>query len=369
MITEIESYYKSRNEYIIPTIFFGGGTPSCLDAISITRIMEAIGKVFQIDRDRMEATIEVNPGTITKEKLIAYQEAGINRLSFGLQSTNNNELFLLGRIHTYEQFAENYHLAREVGFQNINVDLMSALPKQTLSSWENTLNTVISLKPEHISAYSLIIEEGTKFYDRYQDTSPYYNELPEEETDRLIYHRTKEILEANGYYRYEISNYAKEGFECRHNSSYWIGTDYLGIGLGAASLLDGVRFLNLQDIQQYIGRCKNYQEKKSSNNTDDANNEQRDCFSEDPIEIRRDMEQLTKQQRMEEYMFLGLRMCSGISKTDFMKRFDVDINSIYKEVIERLVASNLLVVQGDRIKLTDYGIDVSNTVLSEFLLS
>jgi oxygen-independent coproporphyrinogen-3 oxidase len=369
MITEIESYYKSRSEYIVPTIFFGGGTPSCLDAISITRIMEAIGKVFQIDRDRMEATIEVNPGTITKEKLIAYQEAGINRLSFGLQSTNNNELLLLGRIHTYEQFAENYHLAREVGFQNINVDLMSALPKQTPASWENTLNSVINLKPEHISAYSLIIEEGTKFYDRYQDTSPYYKELPEEEADRLIYHRTKEILEANGYYRYEISNYAKEGYECRHNSSYWIGTDYLGIGLGAASLLDGVRFLNLQDIQQYIGRCENYQEKKSSNITDAANFVQRDCFSEDPIEIRRDMEQLTKQQRMEEYMFLGLRMCSGISKTGFVKRFDVDINSIYKEVIDQLVTSNLLVVQGDRIKLTDYGIDVSNTVLSEFLLS
>jgi oxygen-independent coproporphyrinogen-3 oxidase len=368
MITEIESYTNTTDGYVVPTIFFGGGTPSCIDAISITRIMEAIEKVFLIDKERLEATIEVNPGTITREKLIAYQAAGINRLSFGLQSTNNNELFLLGRIHTYEQFVENYLLAREVGFQNINIDLMSALPLQTVESWETTLNTIVALQPEHISAYSLIIEEGTKFYDRYQETSPSYQDLPEEETDRLIYHHTKEILEANDYYRYEISNYTKKGFECRHNSSYWTGTDYLGIGLGSASLLHNTRFKNVQEIKQYLLLVENYQD---NNRSRVAPTEEviRKSLSEDPIGLRIELEQLTRQQRMEEFLFLGLRMCAGVSKIDFHQRFQTEIEDIYKEVIDKLTAKNLLQVNGDRIQLTDYGIDVSNVVLSEFLLN
>jgi oxygen-independent coproporphyrinogen-3 oxidase len=369
MITEIESYTNSTDGHVVPTIFFGGGTPSCIDAISITRIMEAIKKVFLIDQERLEATIEVNPGTITREKLVAYQAAGINRLSFGLQSTNNNELFLLGRIHTYEQFVENYLLAREVGFQNINIDLMSALPLQTVASWETTLNTIVALQPEHISAYSLIIEEGTKFYDRYQETSPSYQDLPEEETDRLIYHRTKEILEANDYYRYEISNYAKKGRECRHNSSYWTGTDYLGIGLGAASLLHTTRFKNIQEIKQYLRLVENYQDKKNSSRVTSADAGNRNYLSEDPIRIRINLERLTRQQRMEEFLFLGLRMCAGISKKDFHVRFEIEIEEIYKEVIDKLTAKDLLQVHGDRIQLTDYGIDVSNVVLSEFLLN
>ncbi|MDF2944342.1 MAG: hypothetical protein K0S01_3200 [Herbinix sp.] len=368
MQIEIESYTKAFEGYVIPTLFFGGGTPSSVDAIYISKIMEAIKKVFHLDLHRLEASIEVNPGTITKDKLIAYKEAGINRLSFGLQSTNNKELSLLGRIHTYEQFAENYNLAREVGFENINIDLMSALPGQTLESWENTLNTVVNLMPEHISAYSLIIEEGTQFFDRYQETSPNYKELPDEEEDRLIYHRTKEILELHGYRRYEISNYAKEGYECRHNSSYWIGTDYLGIGLGASSFLNGARFLNTQDLKQYIQVCDNINNKKISQKINLLNEDY--SFSiDDTIELRKNFEQLSKEQKMEEFMFLGLRMCDGISKQEFYERFDIDINTVYGEVIQKLRMNNLLVLQGNKIRLTDYGVDISNSVLSLFLLS
>jgi oxygen-independent coproporphyrinogen-3 oxidase len=250
LLTEIKSYSGNTKEYIVPNIFFGGGTPSCISADAVLSIMEAIREVFAVDIERLEATIEVNPGTVTRDKLEQYKNAGINRLSFGLQSTNDEELKLLGRIHTFEQFLENYHLARELGFHNINIDLMSALPGQTLSSWENTLETVLKLKPEHISAYSLIIEEGTQFYDLYRPGTKGAAELPDEDTDRLMYQRTKEILELNGYRRYEISNYAKPGFECRHNSSYWIGTDYLGVGLGASSLLYSMQIRKSCTIKQ-----------------------------------------------------------------------------------------------------------------------
>ena len=318
---------------------------------------------------RLEATIEVNPGTITRDKLIAYKEAGINRLSFGLQSANDRELLLLGRIHSYKQFEENYHLAREVGFQNINIDLMSALPGQTLESWEHTLNTVIDLKPEHVSAYSLIIEEGTKFYDRYNSTSFDAKELPDEETDRLIYHRTKEILELNGYHRYEISNYAKDGYECRHNSSYWIGTDYLGVGLGASSLLNDARFSNLQYIKQYIQKCEAYKSYNIENINEDINKANQSAMWDDTIGLHRDFEQLTQSQKMEEYMFLGLRMCAGVSKTGFFQRFNIKMESIYGKVLQQLKENNLLIINEDQILLTEYGIDVSNSVLSVFLLN
>jgi oxygen-independent coproporphyrinogen-3 oxidase len=369
IITEIESYQGKMEGYIVPTIFFGGGTPSCVEAVYISRIMESISKVFCIDRERLEASIEVNPGTITRDKLIAYKEAGINRLSFGLQSANDIELLLLGRIHSYKQFEDNYHLAREVGFQNINIDLMSALPGQTVESWEHTLNTVIDLKPEHISAYSLIIEEGTKFYDRYHNTSSDAKELPDEETDRLIYHRTKEFLELKGYHRYEISNYAKEGYECRHNSSYWIGTDYLGIGLGASSLLNDARFLNLQDIKQYIQACEEYKTSNNQKKYEEINILTDSSIWDDPIGLRRDFEQLTQSQKMEEFMFLGLRMCDGISKRAFYQRFKVKIETIYGAVLQQLKENNLLIITDDKIVLTEYGIDVSNSVLSVFLLN
>jgi oxygen-independent coproporphyrinogen III oxidase len=365
LIAELESYDGRTKEYIVPTIFFGGGTPSTLEAAQIVRIIETVQKVFQVDHNRLEATIEVNPGNVTMDKLLAYRAAGINRISFGLQSTDNKELKLLGRIHTYEQFQHNYHMAREAGFTNINIDLMSALPGQTLESWENTLTTVINLVPEHISAYSLIIEEGTPFFDRYGEHTFGKRELPDEDLDRLIYHRTKSLLESHGYHRYEISNYAREGYECRHNSSYWIGTEYLGIGLGASSLLNGARFTNMHDIKQYIALCNNYKSNIVTNNYMPSTFP----IDDDRIGIRSETQLLTTSQRMEEFMFLGLRLCSGISRKTFQNRFGTDIEIVYGKELDRLISDKLLVSEGDRIYLTELGIDVSNSVLSVFLLN
>jgi len=348
---EIEQYSDYSELYTISTIFIGGGTPSVVDSSYIEGIMEKLMRVFHIDQTRLEATIEINPGTVSREKLLAYKRAGINRISFGLQSTNNEELKLLGRIHTYEQFEQNYHLARELGFLNINIDLMSALPGQTLENWTETLNKVIQLSPEHISAYSLIIEEGTKFYERYQEGSPGSKLLPNEETDRFMYSQTKSILKENGYLRYEISNYAKQGFECKHNVSYWIGTEYLGIGLGASSYIGGARFSNIDEVEEYIQLCK------QSNNS-----------KIELMDIRREYTELTKEEKMEEFMFLGLRICDGISKKEFSRRFITPIEEIYGSIIQELKLKKLIEEEGDNIKLTEYGLDISNYVLAEFLL-
>ena len=364
LVTELESNEYRCKDYIISTIFLGGGTPSCLDAKQIRRIMDTIHQFFRIDYSRLEATIEVNPGTVTEEKLKTYLEAGINRLSFGLQSVNNRELQQLGRIHTYEQFLQNYQLARKLGYTNINIDLMSALPEQTLQSWDNTLHTILALEPEHISAYSLMIEEGTKFYDRYREGAEDYKKLPDEDTDRNIYHRTKEVLENNGYYRYEISNYARKGHECRHNRSYWTGTDYLGVGLGASSLINGVRFNNITDLSEYIRRCEEYKDSIKVNKEDSYLNIDR----KDPIGIVNEYTELTLKERMEEAMFLGLRMCEGVSKASFYNKFDQHMEAVYGNVIRDLVQKGLLENQEDDIKLTNYGIDISNSVLSMFLL-
>lgn len=365
MLSEIEQYRNHSEGYIVPTIFIGGGTPSVVEAGYISLIMKKIKEIFRVDEKRLEATIEINPGTVTGEKLRLYHETGINRISFGLQSANDHELSLLGRIHKYAEFEENYYLARKLGFRNISVDLMSALPGQTLASWENTLEKVIKLSPEHISAYSLIIEEGTEFFDRYKEGASDYPNLPDEETDRLIYHRTKEILQRNGYQRYEISNYAKPGYECHHNSSYWIGTDYLGIGLGSSSLVEGARFSNISDLNHYIELCRTnttLYESKQDERHNEAN------LLVDNIGLRINQDKLTMQQKQEEFMFLGLRMCEGVSKNSFTQRFGTDIDSVYGEVMKQLVQDQLLDIKQDQIRLTDYGIDISNYVLSKFLL-
>jgi putative oxygen-independent coproporphyrinogen III oxidase len=364
MQTEIEAYRGCTGDYTVPTIFIGGGTPSYVEAEYLESIMAAINQSFRIDRKRLEASIEINPGTISREKLKKYREIGINRLSFGLQSANNQELALLGRIHTYEQFEENYYLARELGFRNINIDLISSLPGQTLLSWENTLQKTVALNPEHISAYSLIIEEGTKFYDRYREGLKGFEELPEEETDRLIYHRTKELLQNSGYHRYEISNYAKDTYECRHNSSYWTGTQYLGIGLGASSLLQSARFSNLQQLAQYCAKCREYQRPAALN----SNGRIDRSITTDPIGIRVNYEELTLKHEMEEFMFLGLRICAGVSKKEFAKRFGRKMEAVYDKVLKKLTDNDLLEIEDDSVRLTEYGIDISNYVLSEFLL-
>lgn len=366
---EIRSYEGRIKEYQVSTIFIGGGTPSSVDALYISDLLTTIKDVFPIGEGIPEITIEINPGTIDREKLLIYQRAGINRLSFGLQSTEEKYLKLLGRIHSYDQFVKNYALARELGFHNINIDLMSALPGQSLQDWEHTLKKVISLKPEHISAYSLIIEEGTPFYDRYYEGKEFAYLLPEEDTDRRMYQRTKEILAEHGYLRYEISNYAKPDYECKHNLTYWIGKDYLGLGLGASSLIKNLRFRNTDSRSEYIQLCSSNgaQEECSIDTRCDILGTEEGILRE-VYNIRRETIQLTKAQQMEEFMFLGLRVLTGVSKNKFGRRFGISIEEVYQPVLDKLVKQQLIENYGDTIRLTEYGIDVSNMVLAEFLL-
>lgn len=351
LIEEIKAYNDLMDDYLVKTIFIGGGTPSSIEANYIVQILDSINNNFNLDVE--EISIETNPGTLSREKLKSYKDVGINRLSIGLQSTNNKELKLLGRIHTYEEFLENYHLARELGYSNINIDLMSGLPGQSVEAWEESLQKVLALKPEHISAYSLIIEEGTPFYERYGDKNA--SDIDEEnsrgngnideETDRLIYSKTKEMLELHGYNRYEISNYARQGYECKHNKSYWERIPYLGLGLGSSSLIDNTRYNNEENLRNYI--------KNSSK----------------PSLLRKNLINLSKEEAMEEFMFLGLRLTKGISKTKFQQEFGIGIEEIFQKQINQSIKEGVLEEIADTIRLTDYGLDVSNHVLARFLLS
>ena len=327
MVQEIQSYQELSGEYEVQTIFLGGGTPSLLTPEQIEQIFNAIYHTFSAN-ENAEITMEMNPGTVDIEKLHAMKAAGVNRLSIGLQSAQNEELKMLGRIHTFEEFLETWKLIEQAGFKNRNIDLMSALPGQTIESYEDTLSKVLALEPEHISAYSLILEEGTVFYDWYEkgklDRGAW--KLPSEEEEYAMGELTILRLAEAGMHRYEISNYAKEGYECRHNLGYWNRTEYLGIGTGAASLINNQRFVEGGEI-----------------------------------------EVLTPQNQMEEYMFLGLRRIKGISKADFRRTFGRSVENVYGKVLIHMYQKQLLEDTGDNICLTEKGIDVSNYVMSEFL--
>ena len=342
LIEEIRYYKEFAKNYEVSTVFWGGGTPSLLTGEQMKVLMEALGQTFFI-RQNAEITMEANPGTVTVEKLLACQKAGINRISFGLQSVNNEELKMLGRIHTYEEFLESYEAARKAGFPNINVDLISAIPKQTVSSWEQTLQTIISLQPEHISAYSLIVEEGTPFAKLYGEGCELEHLLPTEEDERRMYERTEELLREAGYHRYEISNYAKEGYECQHNLGYWERKEYLGLGLGASSLIEETRFHNTDEMEEYLR---------------DASN---------PILLRRGQEKLDRQEQMEEFVFLGLRKIRGIQEEKFAEVFGEDIWDCYGKNLERVIKEGLLEREEGVLRLTRKGIDVSNYVFYEIL--
>ncbi len=337
LIKEIHSC-GDYSDYNVTSIFFGGGTPSAVPGEWIAEILDEIKTHFEIKKDA-EITIEANPGTVDQQKLSSYKIAGINRISFGCQSSNNTELNMLGRIHTWEDFLKSYQQARECGFENINVDLMSGLPNQTVQSWEDTLNKVINLSPEHISAYSLIVEEGTPFYEVADDLN-----LPDEEAERLMYERTADILKEHGYEQYEISNYARDGKTCVHNIGYWIGREYLGLGLGASSLIDNNRFNNTDNMKKYL-----------------------ECSGDRKV-IRQDILPLSKENQMEEFMILGLRMTSGVSEKEFVKRFHNKIDEIYGDVLGKYCKDGYLERKDDRIHFTRKGISVSNIILSEMLL-
>ncbi|MCI9099554.1 MAG: oxygen-independent coproporphyrinogen III oxidase [Lachnospiraceae bacterium] len=320
----------------VSSLFFGGGTPSVLEPGHMTEIMEALAEVFSFEPDS-EMSIEANPGTVNLEKLKTYEKIGLNRISFGLQSAHNEELKALGRIHTWEEFLESYDLARQAGFDNINVDLMSGIPDQTLSSWQKTLSRVLELAPEHVSAYSLIVEEGTPFAQRKLN-------LPEEEEERRMYEMTAEMLGSQGYRQYEISNYALPKRECAHNMGYWMRDDYLGLGLGAASLFDSQRWNNTDSMEEYLEK------------------------SERPEEIQVCREKLSVREQMEETMFLGLRMTEGIERERFQEEFGISVEEVYGEAVRRLEGLGLLQADGGRIYLTRKGISLSNQVFVEFLL-
>ena len=344
LVQEISVQSDFYEGYGVTSIFLGGGTPSILEAEDINRIMEAVYGHFHVEKDA-EVTIEANPGTVSLEKLQIYRASGINRISIGLQSADDGELKALGRIHSYDGFLKTYERVRQAGFTNVNIDLMSALPGQTLESWRSTLRKVLMLRPEHISAYSLIIEEGTPFYKAYHDHPEL---LPDEDTEREMYYETKSMLHKQGFERYEISNYAKPGYECRHNIGYWTGIEYLGLGLGASSYIQGFRFHNESDLSLY--------DKIQMTGTDADE------------KLHQEITKLSDKEKMEEFMFLGLRMNAGVTREDFAKCFSCSIESVYGETIKHLRQEALLEVAEGRIFLTDKGMDLSNYALAQFLL-
>lgn len=350
------------------SVFFGGGTPSIWPGTWIGQVLSCLREHFKLETDA-EITVECNPGTLDEEKLAAYRAAGVNRLSIGLQSANNERLRVLGRIHTWEDFLHSWELVRNAGFKNVNIDLMSALPNQTLEDYEDTLKKVLDLEPEHISAYSLIVEEGTPFYEQQLN-------LPDEDTEREMYYRTKSLLSEKGYERYEISNYAKPGFACRHNLLYWSGVDYLGFGIGAASLYEGKRYKNLTDLNAYLRLFGGnlhlpMNALKEADDVREADAGMSNAGVSDAVLMKQlfaEEQTLSKRDQMEEFCFLGLRRMAGISMTDFEARFGVPFMEVYGEVVKKYASMGLLRQTGEVLALTDAGIDVSNVILADFLL-
>ena len=357
---EIKARGAIYQDYNIETLFIGGGTPSLMTGQQLTELLDTVRASFHVSPVG-EWTMECNPGTTDAETLRIYRNAGINRLSFGLQSMNDEELKYLGRIHTAKQFTENYQAARRVGFENINIDLMSALPGQTTASWLDTLNKAAAFEPEHLSAYSLIIEEETPFWDLYGDDRSGEADvdgiiadggggqqgkaailtLPDEDSERQMYHLTKRILAEKGYERYEISNYARKGFECRHNLIYWQRKDYLGLGLGAASMVGNRRFSNVSDMTSYMHDWSYCQE-----------------------------EILVRKAQFEETMFLGLRCTAGVSDRMFTEKFGQSMMDIYGDIIRKYLSEGFLIYNPSdgRLAFSEAGTDVSNWILSDFLL-
>lgn len=372
LLNEIRFYGEQMGGYQVSTIYIGGGTPSWLEPELLVAIMDQVYNSFHV-REDAEVSIECNPGTVTTAKLEAYRRAGINRLSIGLQSANNEELKVLGRIHTYEQFLKTYELARNAGYTNINIDLMSGLPCQSAESFADTLQRVIRLKPEHISAYSLIIEKGTPFYEKYkfdmvrQEAGMKTEELPTEDDTYKMLKLTQRVLAKAGYERYEISNYAKPGYACRHNVGYWTRENYLGLGLGAASLIDNVRYSNTRELYEYIEICRKLTflppEVFAPEEGMDA--PERGWFGSN---LHTEAAVVNRKAQMEEFMFLGLRMTEGISRNEFEANFGMPIEAAYVQVLPDLQAQKLIEKREGRVYLTDRGMDVANYVMAQFLL-
>ena len=339
MKKEIELYKEDMKDYLIHTIFIGGGTPSAVDDRYISEILEKCRAEFNIS-DNCEISIESNPGTLSIEKLKAYKKAGINRISIGLQAYQDKLLKYLGRCHSHKDFSESVKNARDVGFENINGDVIFGIPGQTLDDWKETLGYLISLGINHISAYSLKIEEGTKFGSMEEEGSL----VPvEDELDREMYHYAVDYLSEQGLKQYEISNFAKEGYECKHNLTYWKCVDYLGLGAGAHSCLKDIRFSNEVSIEGYVDYLKR---------------EDKPVHEEFPLELS---------DKMSEYMFLGLRLTKGVTGKEFLQRFNENLFTKYNDSFEKLENKGLIEIAGDSVKLTRLGFDLANQVFVEFV--
>ncbi|GAB6159605.1 radical SAM family heme chaperone HemW [Howardella ureilytica] len=343
-----ELYYrKNMINDNITSIFIGGGTPSSVSSALISRLLDTVYQYYSVEKEA-EITLESNPGTLTLEKLSAYKNIGINRLSMGLQSSDDDELKMLGRIHTFGEFLKNYDLARETGFDNINIDIMQSLPFQTADKYKKTLERVISLRPEHISSYSLIVEEGTPLFNR----TDLLKHLPDEDTEREIYYLTNELLSENGYIHYEISNYALESRECKHNLGYWNRDNYIGIGVGASSLVRDFRFANIRDINRYTELTEYYS----------------GVFSEQSWIDKDSIEELSEKDKMSEFMYLGLRKTEGICSDTFNNEFNICIEEIFGDVLNKYINLELMKRTDKGYALTDRGVDISNYVLADFIL-
>lgn len=398
---EIREQAARYREYEVQTVFIGGGTPTAVPCENLCEVLKTVFSFYRMN-PHAEISMEANPGTVTKEALLSYRKAGINRISIGLQSADDVELKLLGRIHTYRDFQQTYRWAQEAGFTNINLDIMSALPGQSVENYKKTLETVLSLNPQHISAYSLIVEEGTPFYEKYgqeseklQATGEKQPDLPSEEEEREMYALTEKLLAAAGYHRYEISNYALPGRECRHNLVYWKRGNYVGFGLGAASMVENVRFENIREMQEYLAEYAGMPDAEpvfaevAQGDAQALSNEQELSLREDThsenaqvlstwedvnsgetqqIFQGENVHPLSPQEQMEETMFLGLRLTEGVSKAEFHRQFGVSMEQIYGEVIQENIAQGLLADEAGYVCLTREGMDLSNYVMAQFLL-
>ncbi len=337
LILEMQTLEPYAKGHYLDTIFIGGGTPSILGEDLIEKLCNKIKTSFYIDND-VEWTIECSPGTVTLGKFKKYKETGINRISMGVQSLDERELKSIGRIHGLKEFMEGYAAARIAGFDNINFDLIFSLPSQSVESFSQTAEKIMLYKPAHISAYSLQLEEGTKLYNM-QDTLSF----PNEDENRRMYERAKEIFHKNGYKQYEISNFALNGFESRHNLKYWSGDEYLGLGLGASSYFENCRYDNPSAMEEYI------------------------AFTQNKKALHLESEKLTKEEQMSEFMFMGLRKTQGVSDDEFKNRFSESFFELYGEVIEKHIKNGLLIKENDRIYLSSKGFDLANTVMCDFV--
>ncbi len=332
LIREMAEYKGAE----LDTVYIGGGTPTALNTELLAELLKSIKCSFTLSKD-IEFTVEMNPKTADREKLAMMHKMGVNRLSIGVQSFCDTELEALGRVHSAQDAKEAIALAKEAGFENISIDLMSGIPKQTEESFLKTLNTAILQEPDHISCYSLILEEGTLLFDEVKSGK---TALCDEDTERRLYDLAVDTLGKNGYKQYEISNFAKDGKASRHNIKYWTMEEYIGLGISAHSFLNGVRFSNTDDLKGY-------------------------CQNDTKI---RNKEPLTKEDMMSEFVFLGLRMICGISQTDFFKKFGEDIFEIFQKPLEKFIKTGFLLYENGRIRLSKKAVSVSNQIMCEFLL-